>query len=197
MKELRCENNQIQTLDLEGCTALQNLYAMNNQLKTLNLKGCKSLYELYATNNKLTGINVDGCTRLKYMYLGGNSFKELKLSGMNAVIYITANENPALKRVYVNNNPTLQYLVLHDCPVLERIYAGNSRSISGIDINGDTNLRIFERASNVTVPGNKPTITTSSLPDAYVGESHSAWLSASTENTNAPITEYFISGIPN
>ena len=188
-------DNKIKHVDVSGLKKLGMLVLNGNELESLNASDCTSLTELWATDNKLTWLNVDNCTSLKKIYLWNNSFVELKLYGMAAPVEeIWAGGCTALKYAYVNDNPKLNTLILDNCTALERIYAKNSPSLSSININGDTSLRIFERVDSVNVPGNKPSISTTSLPDAYVGKSYSAQVKASAENTDTPI-EYAISAI--
>ena len=85
-------------------------------------------------------------------------------------------------------------LYVDQCTSLANIYATGSGSISSMNIEGCTKLQVFQRDDSVNVPGEKPAITTESLPDAYIGDVYSAYVQAKS-NTNAPI-RYRISSIP-
>ena len=52
--KLFCNENQLTSLNAQGCTALQELYCYNNQLTSLNVQGCTALRALLCYNNQLT-----------------------------------------------------------------------------------------------------------------------------------------------
>ena len=57
---LRCNDNQITSLDLSHCTSLKTFYCQNNQLFTLNMKWCSNLSStVYAYGNKINGSGLD------------------------------------------------------------------------------------------------------------------------------------------
>lgn len=60
IEELRCNDNQIVSLDMSHCTSLKNFYCQNNLLTTLNLKWCSALSStVYAFGNKINGTGLD------------------------------------------------------------------------------------------------------------------------------------------
>lgn len=57
---LKCNDNQMVSLDLSHCTSLKTFYCQNNQLFTLNLKWCSALSStVYAFGNKINGTGLD------------------------------------------------------------------------------------------------------------------------------------------
>ena len=82
MQELRCEDNQLTALNVQGCTALKELKCYNNQLTALDVQGLNNLQELRCEYNQLTALNVQGCTALKELecynnQLNADAFKKL------------------------------------------------------------------------------------------------------------------------
>ncbi|MBR4196129.1 MAG: leucine-rich repeat domain-containing protein [Synergistaceae bacterium] len=182
LQELRCQNNQIKTLDLSGMDKLTLLWCWNNKIETLNLKGCKSLPELWARDNKLTSFNAEGCDSLKKAYLWNNSFtgfgqgsnympalEVLNLAGCSSMTGLNLTDYKNLKELHIN-----------DCSSLEWVDTSYSPNIANtVNTSGCNSLLTFDREPGVKVTGTAPTITTNSLPDAYVGKSYSATVSSS------------------
>ena len=52
--KLFCNENQLTSLNVQGCTALQGLHCNDNQLTSLNAQGLTVLQRLYCYNNQLT-----------------------------------------------------------------------------------------------------------------------------------------------
>lgn len=78
---LRCEYNQLTTLNASGLAELQNLICNNNQLTTLNVSGLTKLKTLQCDNNKLTTLNAGGLTELGDLKCNDNQLTALSLSG--------------------------------------------------------------------------------------------------------------------
>jgi hypothetical protein len=81
LENLACGNNQLTELDVTKCTALTSLICENNQLKTLNVSGKTALQQLYCGMNQLTTLNVSGCTVLNYLLCSNNQLTTLDLTG--------------------------------------------------------------------------------------------------------------------
>ena len=81
--KLDCSRNQLTELNVQGLTALQELYCGGNQLTALNVQGCASLRKLWCYNNKLTELNVQGCTALKDLSCESN---QLNAKAMTALL---------------------------------------------------------------------------------------------------------------
>ncbi|WP_418313815.1 leucine-rich repeat domain-containing protein, partial [Porphyromonas sp.] len=61
---LNCNDTQLTSLDVSGCTALTELYCNNNQLTSLDVSGSTALTSLSCYNNQLTSLDLSGCTAL-------------------------------------------------------------------------------------------------------------------------------------
>lgn len=77
---LYCDNNAITSLDLSHNTKLVYLHCYNNQLETLNITGCTLLYDVECGNNKLTSLDVSTNTALRYLICNENEIANLDAS---------------------------------------------------------------------------------------------------------------------
>ena len=78
LKELKCDGNQLTTLDISHNTALTHLECYNNQLTTLDVSNCKNLQYLYlypmpslrtlymATGQKIIEMSMPSITQIIY-----------------------------------------------------------------------------------------------------------------------------------
>lgn len=64
LNNLRCDSNALASLDVSGLTNLVSLICNNNSLTSLNVSGCSSLSVLRCQNNLLTSLDVSGLTKL-------------------------------------------------------------------------------------------------------------------------------------
>ena len=69
LKELRCQDNNISSLDVSYNTALEVLYCNNNQLTKLIVSGDTSLLYLYCFHNQLATLDVSKNTNLSVLDL--------------------------------------------------------------------------------------------------------------------------------
>lgn len=82
LKELYCGYNQLGKLDVSNCTALENLSCSNNSLGVLDVGKCVSLTYLGCADNKLTALDVGNCDKLEELYCD----EDVKISGCSAGI---------------------------------------------------------------------------------------------------------------
>ena len=80
--KLFCNENQLTSLNAQGCTALQELYCYNTQLTSLNVQGCTALQGLHCNDNQLTSLNAQGLTVLQRLLcynnqLTAHAFKDI------------------------------------------------------------------------------------------------------------------------
>ena len=129
LEELNCEANQLTSLDVSGCTALKALKWHNDQLTSLNVTGCTALEELNYEGlywwgvNQLTSLNVSGCTALKKLYCEGNQLTSLNVSGCTA-----------LEELNCNNNQ-LTSLDVSGCTALKGLWCKDNQ-LTSLDVSG-------------------------------------------------------------
>lgn len=78
---LRCSNNQLTELNLNGLTQLTTLWCNMNQLTTLDVSQLTNLTELWCFKNNLTALDITRLTNLNRIYCGNqNDDRELTLT---------------------------------------------------------------------------------------------------------------------
>ena len=124
---LTCNNNQLTSLDVSGCTDLDYLTCDNNQLTSLDVSGCTDLGSLSCDNNQLTSLDVSGCTDLGSLSCDNNQLTSLDVSGYTKLF-----------RLYCDNN-RLTSLDVSGCTELFRLYCSNNQ-LTILDVSGHTGL---------------------------------------------------------
>ena len=85
LQELYCHNNKLTELDVQGLTNLHELSCYENQLPTLDVQGCTKLQVLSCSENQLTELNVQGCASLQWLYCYKNKLTELNVQSCTAL----------------------------------------------------------------------------------------------------------------
>lgn len=83
LQELECRANDrkfLVWLDVTGCTALTHLNCGENGLEAMDLSACTSLLELRCNNNRLTELSLSVCTKLKVLDCSQNQLVALNVS---------------------------------------------------------------------------------------------------------------------
>ena len=118
--ELRCRNNMLTALDVQGCSALQTLDCRDNQLTSLNVQGCSALQTLICKRNQLKSLDVQGLP-LQRLDCGGNRMTSLDVQGL-----------PLQSLDCWNNQLTL--LDVQGLPLQELVCGGNR--LTSLDVQG-------------------------------------------------------------
>ena len=103
----------ISSLDVSGCTALENLSCWHNELTSLDVSKNTALTHLYCYNNSLTSLDVSKNTALTYLYCSDNELTSLDVSGCTALIELGCGNNQ-LTSLNVSKNTALEYLSCHN-----------------------------------------------------------------------------------
>ena len=85
LKELWCYHNKLTELNVQGLASLRMLSCHNNQLPALNVQGLTALRELNCAINKLTTLNVQGLLALKVLWCPVNQLTALNVQGLPAL----------------------------------------------------------------------------------------------------------------
>ncbi|MBR5947586.1 MAG: leucine-rich repeat domain-containing protein, partial [Clostridia bacterium] len=93
LEELWCSDNNLTELNVRGCTALENLYCYYNNLSELDVTQNTALELLWCDDNNLTELDVSGCTALYNLYCGLNNLSELDVSGCTALVELYCYNN--------------------------------------------------------------------------------------------------------
>ena len=109
LEDLRCNDNQLNSLDVSGCTALTTLFCYNNQLTSLDVSKNTALTWLQCDNNQLTSLDVSKNTALTRLECYDNPLTSLDVSKNTALIYLDCFDNQ-LTSLDVSKNTALEIL---------------------------------------------------------------------------------------
>ena len=93
IKELDCHRNRLNSLNVQGLTALQRLNCFANQLTALNVQGLTALQGLGCSGNRLNSLNVQGLTALQRLSCDSNKLTALDVQGLTALQGLECNDN--------------------------------------------------------------------------------------------------------
>jgi len=130
LEYLRCEYNQLRSLDVSQNTALEYLECNNNGLKSLDVSSNANLITLICSSNELTELIVSQNTALNYLECNNNALTSLDVS-----------QNPALNILTCSSN-NLTTLDLSSNPNLEVLGVDNNQ-LETLDIRNGNNSIIF------------------------------------------------------
>ena len=155
--ELKCDNNQLRALNVQGLAALESLECFNNRLTALNVQGLPALQELECRNNELTALNLRGMTALQGLWCGGNKLAALNVRDLTALQTLRCNDNQfetldvhglsALKNLYCKNNK-LTALNVEGCAALQELECDGNK-LTALDVHGLTSLQELHCYNNL------------------------------------------------
>lgn len=177
LKKLKCQGNRLKSLDITFNTLLTELNCGgtaccgNNELTTLDLSGCRALEILNCSYNNLTELDVSQCLSLKSLNFCYNSVENIDLSenqellelncGSNYLTNLNVTANPMLEQLIcyqnlltvldISSNTGLEYLVISDMPSLQTVCVwGNSLPPATLKVikYGSPNVIITNNCSN-------------------------------------------------
>ena len=134
--ELKCDNNQLISLNVQGLTALKSLECFNNLLTALNLRGMTSLQGLRCGGNKLAALDVRDLRALQTLRCNGNLFTELDVHGLKALQNLSCKNN---KLVALN---------VQNCTALEELEC-DANQLTALDVHGLTALKELQCYDNL------------------------------------------------
>ena len=103
---LKCDSNQLTTLDVSANTALTFLKCDSNQLTTLDVSANTALTYLYCHSNQLTKLDVSANTALTYLSCSSNSLTKLDVRQHTELINLSCSSN-SLTSLDVSRNTAL------------------------------------------------------------------------------------------
>jgi len=133
--ELKCDNNQLISLNVQGLTALESLECFNNRLTALNVQDLPALQELECRNNELTSLNLRGMTALQGLRCGGNKLTALNVRDLRALQTLRCNDN------------LFTELDVHGLTALQNLSCKNNKLVA-LNVQGCTALRGVDCLSN-------------------------------------------------
>jgi Leucine-rich repeat (LRR) protein len=106
-----CNEQQLTTLDVSGCSKLTDLYCYNNQLAALDVSRNTELITLACYRNQLTALDVSSNTKLTDLYCYNNQLTALDVSRNTELTDLRCSNNQ-LTALDVSRNTKLTWL---DC----------------------------------------------------------------------------------
>ena len=113
LQELYCAYNRLTELNVQGLTYLRRLDCGVNRLTELNVQGLTDLRKLDCHCNQLTELNVHGCTALQGLFCRNNRLIELNVQDLTALQKLDCDKNQ-LTTLDVQGLTALQYLTCSD-----------------------------------------------------------------------------------
>ena len=185
LKELRCYNNPIISLDVSGMTALTYLdcgytssyYNHDSEIKliSLNVSGCTNLETLSCCRTKISSLGVGGFSNLKNLNCSYNTsltalscyrdnLTSLNVTGCTALKELRCFENASLAYITgLNDCKAITYLDCEDCAIKGLDGVNNSTNITTLLARNNklTTLEVTNKSNleNLRVSGNT-TLTT-------------------------------------
>jgi len=146
--KLLCDNNQLTSLNVQGCSELEWLYCWQNQLTSLDVHSLTALTELECYGNQLTKLNVQGCSALNKLNCYSNQLTSLDVQSLKALTELNCGFNKlssldvhglnALEKLNCIGNQ-LTSLNVHGCSALNDMSAGVNK-LTTLDVHGLTAL---------------------------------------------------------
>ena len=133
--ELKCDNNQLISLNVQGLTALKSLECVNNRLTALNVQGLPALQELECRNNELTALNLRGMTALQGLWCSGNKLTALNVRDLRVLQTLRCNGN------------LFTELDVHGLKTLQNLSCKNNKLVA-LNVQGCTALEELECDAN-------------------------------------------------
>ena len=156
LTDLRCDYNQLTSLDLSRNTALTYLDCYNNQLTALDVSRNTALTTLYCNNNQLTALDVSQNTALTYLSCSSNQLTALDVSRNTELIFLDcySNElttldvsrNTALTNLGCDGNQ-LTALDVSRNTALTHLFCGDNQ-LTSLDVSPHTELTDLSCSSN-------------------------------------------------
>ena len=135
LKVLKCEYNQLTSLDVSKNTQLTDLSCWGNQLTSLDISNNPKLICLRCEGNQLTSLDVSKNTQLTDLRCYANQLTSLDVSKNTQLTHLECSGNQ-LTNLDVSNNPLLTYYIC----------AGNQ--LTSLDVSKNTQLTTFECSNN-------------------------------------------------
>ena len=126
LQELYCAYNRLTELNVQGLTYLRRLDCGVNRLTELNVQGLTDLRKLDCHCNQLTELNVHGCTALQNLHCYENLLPELNVQGCTALYGLLCHYNQ------------LTELNVQGLNALQRLECGRNR------LNADVFKKLFD-----------------------------------------------------
>lgn len=140
---LRCEYNQLTSLNLGNNTNLSTLILDQNPITNINIANNTGLRSLWFSNTAITSLDVSPLSNLEVLSCWGSPITELDLSANPKLTDVYCFDTPIQSLNLANgHNDSLVFVWIHENPDLECVQVddedySNTNWISGSQVNED------------------------------------------------------------
>ena len=181
LKELNCENNSIQKLDLRQNPMLRKLICNTNQLTQLDLSKNPKIYHLICSGNQLKQLDVSHLKDLVTLDCSHNDLEQLDVKNSKSLVALNCSANqlteldvdvthkPNLERVECQNNQ-LTSLILGQNKLLKKLNCAHNQ-LTQLNLNNMISLKdlnCFNNQLTVLDVSDSPKLTTLWLGDNHL-----------------------------
>jgi prepilin-type N-terminal cleavage/methylation domain-containing protein len=106
LQAIYCSGCQLTSLNLNGCTNLQQFGCVSNQLTSLDVSGVINLQWVSCARNQLTSLDVSGLTNLQWLYCMNNQLTSLTVNGLANLQWLYCYQNQ-LSSIVVTGDTSL------------------------------------------------------------------------------------------
>ena len=148
----------IRTLDLSGNPEIGAVYVYDDDIDVLNLNGCSKLYILDIRANELTGLDVSDCPALTTLYCGFNyKLESVDITGCPDLLWFDAEDDELLTEIDFSSNKKLQHLNINCCDLTELDVSAmanleyldcHANSLNALDVSQNRRLETLKCTSN-------------------------------------------------
>jgi len=206
LKELNCENNSIQKLDLRQNPELEKLICNKNQLTHLDLSKNPDIDYLICSDNQLEQLDVSHLKDLVTLDCSHNDLEQLDVKNSKSLVALNCSANqlteldvdvthkPNLERVECQNNQ-LTSLILGQNKLLNKLNCAHNQ-LTQLNLNNMISLKdlnCFNNQLTVLDVSDSPKLTT-----LWLGDNHLTSLNLDNNpNLNFSITDIYSSDFNN
>ncbi|NML70441.1 T9SS type A sorting domain-containing protein [Chryseobacterium sp. RP-3-3] len=137
-------NNHLKELDIQNCLSLQRLAIGFNvlnsdgiftELQTVNLQQCTGLQELTINNTEINALNISECVALKSLELAQNSLlPAVNVSNNINLEDLTVTSLPLVSSINTYANINLKNAYFNNCPQITELNFSNSSHFQGLTL---------------------------------------------------------------
>ncbi len=139
-------NNDLQDLNVVGCSKLERLICRNSSLSSLDLSNCISLKYLDCSNAPLLSINIENCNSLERLEVSNAIFSNLDISEHSSITLLGCYNCPNLKFLNVKNCRNLRSVSTQKCTSLDSLNVFGCSSLNSLSLS-ETKLKFLNISS--------------------------------------------------
>ena len=200
LKELNCENNSIQKLDLRQNPELEKLICDKNQLTQLDLSKNPKIHHLICSWNQLKQLDVSNLEDLVTLDCSHNDLEQLDVKNSKSLVALNCSWNrlteldadvthkPSLERVECQNNQ-LTSLILGQNKLLKKLNCAHNQ-LTQLNLNNMISLKELNCSNNqLTV---LDVSSSQNLTKLWLGNNHLTSLNLDNNpNLNFTYTDFY------